>query len=343
MVNAASASPGTPDRAPLAGLPHGPLPQPSFRASRPLPPIGPQFGPVARRWDPALGGYAAKTCPIAVAHKTAWTPADPTSPDVEDRRVAGIEFERDVVAYLVSVLGDRCRVISSRPEKVTSPEGRTRWVSAAVATRHAMEDGVEVIIRGRLPPTPRARRQSAPDLLVRVGFDERDRARYMPADIKRHRTLKPLASATSSRRSRTKPPTVARLTTPTVREPLDGFSDSTGHWFEDSMQIAHYVRHLEDLRRGPVDGSHVGAILGTCSGTEAREDLVFVFYDLDERTTATWSSQGKASRSIMEVYDYEYRIRQEFAAAALVSAPLPGRPFQNNDGKQCELRSACRS
>lgn len=147
---------------------------------------------VVTRYDasavPPQGGYPAKQCPVRV-HWDTVNPGPPLPPPplLERRFAAGIEFERLTVMSLLAQHPDACLIPVSDHADPADKANRE------AATLDAMLAGSPLIIGGRLPPDLTGRRVGEPDLLIAA--TGADGARYRPADIKQHRTLRVAAAA----------------------------------------------------------------------------------------------------------------------------------------------------
>lgn len=279
-----------------------------------------------------LGGYPAKQC----AYRS-YLEHDPTvprspEPDAVQRRMAeGRVFEDEVVAYMVAALGERC-------VSIEYGDHRGDKARRIAETNAAMEAGVEVIIGGQLPDDTVGGRTGSPDVLIRWSWSRTDGARYVPADIKHHHTLKP-ASRTAVRVSGPSPYTAA------IPE-VAGYTHMTSHRASDSIQLAHYTRMLQAIDRHPGDRSLVGGILGTTDFTDLTGDRFgFVWYDLTAVTEKTWSGTADAGwrkRSILDVYDHEVALRQQVAQAARAGEPALVRAFGKAECGECPFYDWCK-
>ena len=184
-----------------------------------------------------LGGYPAKQC-ARITHNRyspSAPPPIPVSADLQMLFDEGRVFETAVVDELVR------QYSGSHDLRVLDDD--QGWDNCKRRTVEAMEAAVPVIAGGRLPDVNG--RVGAPDLLVRHG------AGYLPVDIKNHRTLRP-ASNPDNPKSRAQV-VVSTLAAPDARRSAAGFSNKGGHWRDDTMQLAHYTRMLQELGFHPTD------------------------------------------------------------------------------------------
>ena len=104
------------------------------------------------------GGYVAKQCPARAQWDTI-RPCEPLpdSPFLQRLFTRGRDFESEVVAQLLELHPDAL-VVTER----TAQNGAEREQE----TFQALQDGVPLILGGRLPADPAGRRVGEPDLLV---------------------------------------------------------------------------------------------------------------------------------------------------------------------------------
>lgn len=279
---------------------------------------------------PLLGGYPAKQCPRRVHNIFDPTVPDPPPPpeSVQQRIEDGRNFEEQtIVPLLVAALGDRCRSITYGDHRAD----KRRRIDETVA---AMIAGVPVIIGGQLPDDRTGGRTGSPDLLIRATPDGTE-AKYLPADIKHHTTLKTATKTVAQ---------VSALGDPGSMRPAPGWSPMTSHRVDDSMQLAHYTRMLQAMGRHPGETMLRGAILGTSDFSQVTaERYGIVWYDLTALTekTPSLSSETKwVKRSVLDVYDHQFAFRQKVAAAARAGEELVV-PFGKAECSECPYEDWC--
>ena len=242
-----------------------------------------------------LGGYAAKRCPVRTHNDFApLVPVPELEPSAELQADfdAANEFEADVFSKLLRMNAAAVLV-----------DPRLRKDDAVSMTLATMKSGVPIVLGGWLPDDEPGGRKGRPDILIKV--DEG----YLPADVKHHKTIK------AAKKKRT---LVSSLALPAAWRDTEGLS-TTSHYYEDGLQLAHYVRMLQAGGFYPGEDRPFGAILGTSllelPGADA--ELVFVWHDLTTPVRDTFSrSRGKVRRSLLERYDHEHSFRVKVAATA---------------------------
>jgi len=273
-----------------------------------------------------LGGYPAKRCPRAVHNTFAPGTPSPEPVSAETQRLfdGGLDFEAEVTDVLRTALGDRATILAQ-----ADPPAWDQLVEDTVA---AMGRGDEVIVNGRLPAV--GQRLGAPDVLVRVG--PADAPTYLPVDIKHHHTT---ASAT-----RNAVLSYSALDSPADRRIDPDRSSRGGHRRDDTMQLAHYTRMLQDLGYHPGEEHLIGGIIGT----DPYDDLTsyshgITWYDLSEATERTYSASAdghRKDRSALERYDHEFAFRLDVADAASRGEELV-RPIGTDECFTCVWADYC--
>lgn len=290
------------------------------------------WGTEERKLLPLLGGYPAKQCPRRVHNDFDSTvPAPPPVPEAAQRRMdEGRDFEAQAaVPLLVTALGTRCVIIEPGDHRADKP----RRIAETV---EAMSAGASVIIGAQLPDDTTGGRTGSPDLLMRAtpGGVE---AKYLPADIKHHTTLKPTKRTTAQ---------VSAIGDGFALRDAHGWSPMTSHRSDDGLQLAHYTRMLQALGRHPGDDLLLGAVLGTSDFTQVTgERYGFVWYDLSaltEKTPSKSSATRWTKRSVLDVYDHHFAFRQKVAVAALSGEELVA-PFGKAECDECPYEGWCQT
>ncbi len=252
---------------------------------------------------PPQGSYLAKRCPqrvqLDVLHPCEPLPASSFISMLGDE---GRDFEAAVFERLAGAV----------PDAVVMDESLPRSAREA-ATVAAMDDGVPLVMGGRLPVDRMALRVGEPDLLVRSDAFSLSAAAggYLPVDVKHHKTLE----------RRTKEDGVPAITSELEALFLGAFQPDTAlvaKWrWSDALQLAHYQRMLEASGRA--------FSLGRWAGIVGREERV-VWYDLDLplwHPSAYIEDPPERLLSIMEVYDLEFAHRLSVIDATLTHLTDP--------------------
>jgi len=279
------------------------------------------LAPVTRRDISGVspqGGYVAKQCPVR-AQNNVLRPCQPlpTSAELERRFERGRKFERDAVDQLEEVLAG-VLVATARDEH-----------ELEAITVGAIEDGVSVIVGGRLPTDRVGKRAGKPDLLVAA-----DGGGYRPVDAKHHMALE---LAETERQGI--PALCSSLAQPALEDATVDDQFRAKRREDDLLQLAHYQRMLETAGLAAASGRWGGII-----GTEGR----IVWYDLDAAIWRTPSSTGRQKvRTTMERYDFEFAFRLDVIAAANAhlsdqSVDLLAVPVAIDECPQCPWRDYCR-
>ncbi len=228
-----------------------------------------------------LGSYVAKRCPRRVQLDIV-QPVEqvPAADDVVMRMEAGIAFEVEITGRLQA---------HARPDWVFIAGGPA--ADEIASTLAAIEAKAPLIVNARLPSDFEEWRSGAPDLMVW------DVDGYVPIDVKHHKTFDDGEGIRVS----------------DLAEPTPAASNAVGFDLrarkDDTLQLAHYRRMLQGLDLA--SSGSVGGIIG--------KEGVVAWYDLDEaRWTTPAKSDGKRRkrRTSMEVYDFEFGIRREWAEDA---------------------------
>ncbi len=275
-----------------------------------------------------LGGYPAKQCARRTHNQHAPGTPEPitVSPEVQALRDAGQDFETEIVDELRRRYGGSPRLLVL--------DDSAGWAANQRRTVEAMNDGVAVIVRGRMPDIND--RAGAPDVLIRHGDG------YLPVDIKNHQTLSPSANPDSPKaRSKVE---VSTLIEPDQRLSRRGYSNRGGSWRYDVMQLSHYTRMLQELGRHPGPGAAAGGIISTSDFTSLLGDRCGItWYDLDEEAIETYSATGpehRKKRSALQRYDHEFEFRITVAERARAGDEIV-RPYRIAECDRCEWIDYC--
>jgi predicted RecB family nuclease len=277
---------------------------------------------------PPQGSYTAKRCPNAL-QLNVLRPCEPlpTSSFISMLGDEGRDFEAEIFELLAgavpgAVVIDECLPRSDRE----------------AATVAAMDDGVPLVIGGRLPVDRMALRAGEPDLLVRSdAFAPGATAvvdGYLPVDVKHHKTLD----------RKTKEDEAGAMTSELQAlflGPSEPHGELVPRWRRDDLlQLAHYQRMLEASGRASQRGRWAGIV-----GREGR----LVWYDLD---LPLWHPSGYIQSpppqelSTMEVYDLEFGHRLSVIDASLFhlsdpSSPLLAEPIAVSECGGCGWQDWC--
>lgn len=277
-----------------------------------------------------LGGYAAKQCPTRLYHEIATeaTFAEPDSPGVEQRKNDGILFEAEVEDILTSLwpFVDIANLDTSgrRETAVAHVAEALRGMPAVkipacdrserskkrreILTVGAIKAGVPVIWNARLPFVNG--RIGEPDAIIGG----------LPVDVKHHRALEGSASEKNQ-----KVATLDSLTLDAADDTLMGPGTPSK---SDNLQLAHYIRMMEDLGLLPETAPRWGGIIG--------KELSVVWRPLDV-------PQYQGKKSALDVYDESYALVRSVADAAVASpeqGPLVA-PLWRTECKECPWRTIC--
>ena len=256
---------------------------------------------------PLQGAYTARRCPqrlqLDVLH-----PCEPlpTSSFISMLGEEGREFEADIFERLREGIPGAVWVDEELP--------RSEREAATIA---AMDDGVPLVIGGRLPVDRLALRAGEPDLLVRsdaLSLGAEDDG-YLPADVKHHKTLD------AATRDDADGVLMSELDT-LFTEPAELDPALEARWrSDDLLQLAHYQRLLEACGRA--------SRLGRWGGIVGREERV-VWYDLDlphGHPSGYIADPPDRLLSTMDVYDLEFAHRLSVIDASLIHLEDPTSPL----------------
>ena len=277
---------------------------------------------------PPQGSYMAKRCPNAL-QLDVLHPCEPlpTSSFISMLGDEGRDFEADIFELLAKAIPDAVVIDESLPRNVRE-----------AATVAAMDDGVPLVIGGRLPVDRMGLRAGEPDLLVRSdAFTPRAAAGgYLPVDVKHHKTSRAQNQGRCGRCYDT-----SELEALFVR-----LSEPDAEWVarwrrDDLLQLAHYQRMLEAAGRASQPGRWAGIV-----GREGR----VVWYELD---VPLWHPTGvhiedppPQELSTMEMYDLEFDYRLTVIDASLAhlsdpTSPLLAEPIAVSDCDTCRWHDWC--
>lgn len=281
---------------------------------------------------PPQGGYAAKKCPREVSndhdplYKNA--PNDPPTEAAESRMADGVRYESEVGAAWRKAVGKRIAMLAG-DRSAESKQARER------KTLELMRDPgeVEVIWNPRLtaidPGTGEAgERISEPDYLIRTRQDSgRGHWLWSPGDVKHHN---PMEGASK----KTRPWAVSTLKSPhlvdTVPVEMTGVVKLT-----NTMQLAHYQRHLEQL--GFDDSDAWASVIGK---PDADGTMRLVWVKLDQQL------YDRERTSALEAYDTRFDLVRQVITRALQRRDDPTleplvRPDKRADCAECKWRTVC--
>ena len=287
---------------------------------------------------PPQGGYTAKQLPCRV-HNDHVLSTDLAEPELESdlrRMQAGVEFE-DSIGTRITAAQNAVEVsLESNFSKIRAaliPKCDRTKASKALReqlTMLCMQNGVQFIWNARFPADLEQSRVSEPDFLVRIGGKESatNGWAYAPGDVKHHKSLEG-ASAEQEWM-------VSSITTPAFEKAVNTSFGSGKPQYQDSIQLAHYHRHLEALGHAQTTESVWGGVIG--------KEGYIVWRDL---AGLTYSHSVLKKSNVLEIYDLEFEhrlnvIRQARAIAA--DADLePLVTFEwRAECKSCPWRSVCK-
>ena len=258
----------------------------------------------------ALDAYAAIRCEVRLQHALddAIAPPDPGEVDeaTHRRRQEGRAHEAAVNARLAELLGDRFLAIpiDDRDE-------------ARRVTLDALAAEVPVIAQAWLPLDLEGHRRGRPDLLVHVGDG------YVPIEIKSHLLTEPGPGSVRSS------PLASPFPADAVPDPNRRLRKSAV-WFDDALQLAHYVRMLEALGLASDEGELLGGVI----------DRSATLWWLDRQTTR---GRGPAP---LEAYDERFAHRLALAEQTSErntdrSIPRAAVPWFHKECERCEYEPVC--
>ncbi|NQU36113.1 MAG: hypothetical protein HQ526_00775, partial [Actinobacteria bacterium] len=290
-----------------------------------------------------LGAYAARRCPRRVHNDFDRTIPVSTAPFLvsatsQERMDAGRAFEVEIKELLVACHGSDALDIGPQ----LSSEAAIR------ATEAAMSRGIPIILSGWLPNDYVGGRKGRPDVLLRTAGARPD-WRYVPVDIKRHKTL--------TRANKSNGDSVlSELSEPTFADARarPELNQRRNRRDTDTLQLAHYWRMLQACGRAP-DSPAMAGIIGSDlvdgrAGSADSASYSVSWYDLDKPIFRTFSQSetgGIATRTPFERYDHEMAFRLEIAQQAnqrvgAATDPLPlVKPIWVSECEQCPWQTYC--
>jgi len=223
----------------------------------------------------------------------------------------GRDFEVDVFAELEGLHGAAAiRLDRSVHASIAEREA---------ATWEAMEQGIELILGGRLPADLVGRRVGEPDVLARAEQRPDGRWAYQPIDVKHHLTLQAKDGSTVP---------VATLQSPYWSTAILDAGSALRTNIGDLLQLAHYVRMLDACDHSSTEP--FGAIIGS--------EVKVIWVDLAApRFGRTWS---KEEDSALAKYDFEFSFRLDVLAGVMAGKELV-EPMWCSDCESCPWRDKC--
>jgi len=167
-------------------------------------------------------------------------------------------------------------------------------------------------------------RISKPDLLVLIGLDEFGNRQWRPVDIKSH---------SASKENKSNFLTVTDL--PGI-SPENGTQASGTLVEKDAYQLAHYVRHMQEL--GLCDGTPWAGIIGTDSSKIFWADINALTYGVGKSALGILTKYDLDSAAGIEVV--EKSLERE-ADNSLPKVTIPRRISGDFGCTACELRKVC--
>lgn len=310
---------------------------------------------------PPQGGYVAKQCPRRAHNDFDLEQEGRRDDDPESLRarlVEGQEFEHEIGNALASY--NKPIHVSRRKRLLTiAKDGRSRvptrikrlaeelsgadmvMVPACdrsvaskrlreVITLAAMDARVGFIWNARLVADKVASRISEPDFLVLDPEESESVGRpvYVPGDVKHHRTF----DGTVAKRDRL----VGSLEHPLFRDShLASVGPGQLH-SGDTVQLAHYHRHLEAL--GYSSRNPRGIVIG--------KERQLVWDNLDEPVYLHRDDNGRRRMGALEIYDHEFAKRLAIIERSIVRNDDPNLeplvvPEWKSECLECPWRSQC--
>ena len=240
-----------------------------------------------------LGGSEIGRCLVRLHHDR-YTPAQAIEDPVVERMLAkGISYEEGVLAAI----------------EATHPEvADLRGVAPAdrfAATRAALDDGVPVVLGGRLESPDRSS-VGMPDVLVRHGTG------YVPIEVKHHKVIG--RSGTTAH-----PAPLTDVLAIDHESPVRFRS----HRKRDLLQVAHYRHLLDQLGFGNTDG--LAGVIGS-----------------DEPAVCLWVDLDDGDESITDGYEAYVAEAHEAIEHGLTDPDHPlHRPWLHSECGRCPWQEVC--
>lgn len=282
---------------------------------------------------PPQGGYTAKMEPCRV-HNDYVLAEDMAAVDSEAvlrRKAAGVSYEDEIGSRVASAL--KAKVVDentdlSKVRAALIPQcDRTKESKARreALTLKCMQAGVRFIWNCRLPADLDESRISEPDYLVRMGTKVASNGNwaYAPGDVKHHKELE----GTSEPREWL----VSALDNPGFDKAAPTIIGKGSPRRDDSMQLAHYHRHLQALGHAQVTPEVWGSIIGK-SGAMLWRDV---------------AKEPKTGNSVLSEYDEAFELRKDVIRRALAMAddaslePLVRFEWKS-ECQECPWRVVCK-
>lgn len=282
---------------------------------------------------PPQGGYTAKMEPCKV-HNDQVLSEDMKAPDSEAvlrRKAAGVQYETEVGEKVATTLKgtvvDEATDLSKVRTAIIPQCDRTQESKALreELTVRCMKAGVRFIWNCRLPADLDESRISEPDFLVRIGSKQTAKAgwSYAPGDVKHHKELEGVSSECEWPASSISDPAFEK-----ARGLVLGKGTPRK---DDSMQLAHYHRHLQALGHAQETDEVWGAIIGK-SGELVWRDI---------------AKESKTGQSVLAEYDEAFKFRKEVIRRANATIDDPSleplvRFEWKSECQECPWRVVCK-
>lgn len=168
------------------------------------------------------------------------------------------------------------------------------------------------------------RRVSRPDLLVNTGQDSNGIIQWRPVDIKSHRNFEEIKSS------------VVYLTDFPNFQPSAGLQTMGRLQFKDGMQLAHYLRHLQEL--GFASQTPWAGVLGKDSTKIAWADLDALSYGVDSKAVGVFTTYELEIREKTSLIEEAIKQQQSPTSKRI---NIPQRISGDFGCSPCEYRKVC--